>query len=947
MNQVRHGGVTRAKDSNIMNLYVIFIATLITILTLFTLSFAVAASEKTYRVDYPFHSNLMDANYRGNFSPYTEKKDVVIIGRHVSVDKLIETNGGNVYIFGETIEIAAPIDTRVYFKMIKPYWIPKNGNLLALNEVLQRFVRGQPDRLNSFDALYFWRDIYKSEKKLFQFEQSSEPWPREALEETFRRPELMKDTALPQLPSGQVPIAFWALYQPEGANGEDAPDEHVLWEQVKSGNIHLFAHKIKFCDDCGFVDYPKMVWAAGGDFGDQIRPIFLQAGGIKGGRGGQGAPPACSYAKWEFCRNSKPPCAGNITICDAWENQRPARSGNHGRGGDAGSVFVHYINNEFESTWQRSQSRVKMINQGVIRFNQALRVYYGNHKRTITETVTSPLPNTPEYDANVIELLKLFGRQSICALTNVEGGFPVQWHQNNTGSYYDLTPSEVRLWPKFGPVWDAPITDKVYRWNRSFAGAHGRIQIENLTTNKALSKFAALLAKVDLRRDYDFKKIIKESGTNPNAFTVSPHEQFDQYLIDELVNLQLSYVASMRKYFNDSDASLAYSPVLQSVSCDKPVAGFTVNQKAIIDKICEFESYSGMDNVRSYLVRTGGLLSTKHVSVNNALRHRQIIVALTNLGEKLTEVIVNLENINLTLDDMLNLEISSNFQSSIEALISSINNLQSQIPEAKDIFSKIKDLKGKADSNIEQLEKSGKDLVAAYYSNDGFGIIGSGVTIIEAIGNLTSSIDKLFADDLIPSELLEKISKINRALTEVRIAYREFVDSARIEKNQALGRRNDNLAELFKARHTYVSSIQTSRFAFGDLVKLLLRHYRYDPGTDKSKLNRNINALEYSVRHPDLPTSMSDWEGLNLCKRKDPKRLEDFNQNESMGCVILKTEDTKYGIFISKSPKSKLSEFPLIIIPKGGGEEYKVSFDYMVTPSEIEKRVIDLKGPDL
>jgi hypothetical protein len=147
-------------------------------------------------------------------------------------------------------------------------------------------------------------------------------------------------TEIFQLPSGQVPLASWKEYarrydSKRPTDGTDAPDGDVIWSAVKSGNIRIYANTVSFCDECkarltgssfGTLMETVTLPITKGDPFDIDRTAFLQASGLKGGRGAAGSMYASEV--------------GNLV------GMAGGLSGRPGRAGDAGSIELHYVNHE-------------------------------------------------------------------------------------------------------------------------------------------------------------------------------------------------------------------------------------------------------------------------------------------------------------------------------------------------------------------------------------------------------------------------------------------------------------------------------------------------------------------------------------------------------------------------------------------------------------------------
>ncbi|MEY9402006.1 hypothetical protein ABIF66_001809 [Bradyrhizobium japonicum] len=286
---------------------------------------------------FPRRVKVLNDSFQGNFEREVIKTDYFICQKKVVIDNLISTNGGNVLIAADELVINAPIDTRVYMRMTPDYWAaaPAGQDGVHVASLFFSMQQGLPlDGLKSFDSLYLWRDSYDPEKKMFIYGEVPRP--------KHRPPPLGTLVAeVPQLPSGQVPLASDQMYgnnytDLRPTDGSDAPVADVIWPEVRSGTIRIYASKISLCDECkkklsehvfehpiGYVGTPSKPV---GDPLDVNQAVFLQASGLKGGRGAAGS----SY----------------YFLGRALSGMQGGLSGSPGRGGDAGSIEIHYVNHE-------------------------------------------------------------------------------------------------------------------------------------------------------------------------------------------------------------------------------------------------------------------------------------------------------------------------------------------------------------------------------------------------------------------------------------------------------------------------------------------------------------------------------------------------------------------------------------------------------------------------
>lgn len=253
------------------------------------------------------------------YEPSYQPQDKYIVGDTVSIDQPIFSNGGNIFILANKLILNAPLDTRFYFVEKGPFWLlpergdPGTGALSGLHAMTE------PNNamFQSFASLIEWTEYYDFERKTFSYRLSSErvdpknPWS------TFNSWQNWKRRA-PQKPSAYVSRAG-------DSTRYDAPN--VDQNTSRSGSITIFAGQIEYCEKCG----PETpVTVERGDVGDLAQKLLFQVSGVKGGRGGVGAPPICGLqpANYEGCGSSHEP--GGL-------------SGLPSSGGDAGDISINIM----------------------------------------------------------------------------------------------------------------------------------------------------------------------------------------------------------------------------------------------------------------------------------------------------------------------------------------------------------------------------------------------------------------------------------------------------------------------------------------------------------------------------------------------------------------------------------------------------------------------------
>ncbi len=93
----------------------------------------------------------------------------------IHINSEIKSNGGNVYIFANKVHISAPVDTRVHFNVGREYWeqfLHENRRSFA-SELGGWITRTYA--LDAFDQLYFWRDMWNKDKKIYEYSHFTAP----------------------------------------------------------------------------------------------------------------------------------------------------------------------------------------------------------------------------------------------------------------------------------------------------------------------------------------------------------------------------------------------------------------------------------------------------------------------------------------------------------------------------------------------------------------------------------------------------------------------------------------------------------------------------------------------------------------------------------------------------------------------------------------------------
>ncbi|MFP3756249.1 hypothetical protein SB751_20360 [Cupriavidus sp. SIMBA_020] len=220
--------------------------------------------------------------------------DILCIGDTIAIHAPLRSNGGNIFILANRLDVRAPIDSRVYFDIGRRARYYRNSVTIGApyENFFASYYRDNPEAVVLGGATY-----------------------------------------APELPSGAT------IQLPEGfgtANGSPPP---LLTEPdrglAQSGAIVIFAKSYSVADALTHGVAPISAICAG----PNASPNFaFQAGGLRGGKGGMGSPPGCSRVN----HSGGSSCADELYV-------NSGLSAPPGAGGDAGSVGLYRIGAPFSS----------------------------------------------------------------------------------------------------------------------------------------------------------------------------------------------------------------------------------------------------------------------------------------------------------------------------------------------------------------------------------------------------------------------------------------------------------------------------------------------------------------------------------------------------------------------------------------------------------------------
>lgn len=537
---------------------------------------------------YPYRAKVLFDDYRGTYNRFVTKEDVVWIDDYLHVTEPIESNGGDVILFGDTIRVDAPIDTRVRIETYGPFWEiephPTQYQLAAINDFDVAVAR--VNAWKAFNDLRFWEDRFDAQQRMYIYQ------GRADYGESWRAYPALKNPGFPianfQLPSGRIPYLRNEDPQQIGA---DAPIEIVDRDATRSGNIYIFARSLSVCPDIELPDWRQSLL---GDVFDFDRPIFFQAGGLKGGRGGSG------YINAVHMDGSYP-----NGLCGA-----------PGRGGDGGSVYFYFIND----FGHRAERETEAITRAA-----TLRA------RLIERKFPGPLPTPPEWRLTP----SIAG--SLAWLSNIDGGYPPYLR-----SRFRVKPTNLLVGASTRKQIEQIETGHLSDDSSLalFRGKSGQVEFKSVRFDEALSLLALNLDSLDIRTPgkvalllqtgSQFAAVASEARATPpttSADVDRRNRMFKQLLglrldsasaVDlqltargELVSyLETELVRSEKRFLaaalgEDAGAQCMTAELATDELQGRP--GLSDIERVLLSAISGFRSVDAFNPVHSYFLNTGGV----------------------------------------------------------------------------------------------------------------------------------------------------------------------------------------------------------------------------------------------------------------------------------------------------------------------------------------------------
>ena len=262
----------------------------------------------------PYRRQVLSSPY-GGYHLNVTKFDMVWIANTITIDAPLRSFGGDIVLFAETLNINAPIDSRVYIEHDVDNFEPGDSSKHT-QKTDDAMYAGRPVGVNAHPAYKVaFREYYL---KCYDCESN--------------------ETRFPELPSGLAAASPQGIASSGKFNGQSAPDNLILFSEVRSGNITIFANRINISPALLKPEIPDYRAECNRE-STAITKFAINAGGIAGGRGGAGSASSCIV--------HPPPANSDVQFdCGAQlYDMTGGLSGAGGQGGDAGNIQIELVAN--------------------------------------------------------------------------------------------------------------------------------------------------------------------------------------------------------------------------------------------------------------------------------------------------------------------------------------------------------------------------------------------------------------------------------------------------------------------------------------------------------------------------------------------------------------------------------------------------------------------------
>ncbi|SAL04818.1 hypothetical protein AWB78_07146 [Caballeronia calidae] len=805
------------------------------------------------------------------------KHDVVLAGVTVTIDEELRTNGGNVFILADQLIINAPIDTRVY-SVYNRYWTESNAPRTAS---LTSAFQYSPKALEPFTNYYSWHEHYNPGTKKYEYR-------------TGTMSDLMAGRiAIPIMPSAPVPILRFPgdPWQNSPTDGPDAPSGYDR-SAFRSGNINIHARVIKFCSDCVRKSY-AFSKAPGGDLFDRERTVFLNAGGLKGGRGGRGTPFPCFF-------NSPPVRSGRYTfqadcVSHGMPNIAGGLEGRPGIGGDGGDVTVNIVGNEnfYRHEW------TEMLRHGVCEPN--------DHLMSVNSCFDGP------------EFAAKHG-QSLVFLADTAAGVPAYYFQRRTPSFTVLSRSGDRLTGSLG----APPTMEE-RYKLDWTAKHGVFQINSESPELALASFGAALTEIDLNARYDLPSLFrsiaaqKTSAVSPvmEAYPVTSNSPIARSLITSFLAeiLLARQLALLDRTEGDlrretPRATNVSTDFLSELKCVGPPVGLTDVEAELIDRICDLSPIDGKDLTRSYFYRNGGLLSASLPLAVPNFPAEQLRAELVRSETSLKQILIEIQSLKGMFYDFTTNQQRDRFTEQISSLEKALEEANQALSARTNVLQVIASLASDAGKQAKAVAESWSASPPNFLALPG------------QVGQTLKSVSKLLSalngEDL-TAQQREAVAQIRAKLDDVKERFAVFVQATNELKKALLAEQLKSIQEYIDARQRLETMRRTFLFDFENMLRADVLMFATSPSDNGNLASAIRSQRDVLKRFPDQELMSLPPTPSLACDGRWSPALSTIAPRAIVGCATV-FADPGRDYMISTTSSANLPDFPLLSVKRGNGK---------------------------
>lgn len=546
---------------------------------------------------FPFRRSVLKAAF-GGYSKDLTKADIVWIADTITITEPLRSFGGDIIIFADTLTINAPIDSRVYIDQNVDHFAPANPNFKSADG-------GPKPSIKTSEAIQSHTNYMSAFNDYFAKCLDCSP----------------VGTRIPEMPSGLAADTPWGIGQPSTINGGGAPGVDIIDRaETKSGNIFIYARTINIKPELLKPSIPSARADCDGA-SNVFVPFAINAGGLRGGKGGPGSvsncvrhPDATPGSKYYFdCVPLLYTMTGGI-------------SGPGGNGGDAGNVAVVIVDDAQRKTQSTAMTNAKESNE--------------------------PPPEQAKTLKGVI---------------NISGGAP-----GDTGQY--LTPASEGP-SKVGA--DRCSFKHIGDYPPASAGADGELSLVPETSQQALKELLGLIVSKDLRLDYDYLDLLTIAKADEDIYSTEPAEEFTGYLARTLIHAESKHITDAQLAFalNQNDEGKYLPALLKTLTADSLRGASLSNEQSSLMR--QLLQYGDGDGMLSPFLKSGGLFRVPgRNTVYQRMSTGQLRADVSLSNRTLTEIRGELRDINQQLFSYVS-------EQHIEELKTRIAKLQSDIAAAE------------------------------------------------------------------------------------------------------------------------------------------------------------------------------------------------------------------------------------------------------------------------